>query len=63
VGDYTVRIDAECSYEGQKIAIDDKIVRIHVESKANILGGIVLLLILVGALVGIAVFLVRLARR
>jgi uncharacterized membrane protein len=63
VGDYTVRVDADCSYEGQKITIDDKIVRIHVESKANVLGGIVLLLILVGALVGIAVFLVRLARR
>jgi hypothetical protein len=63
VGDYTVRVDAECSYEGQKIAIDDKIVRIHVESRANIVGGVILLLILAGALVGISVFLVRLARR
>jgi len=63
VGDYTVRVDAECSFEGQKIAIDDKIVRIHAESKANVIGGAILLLVLVGALVGIGVFLVRLARR
>lgn len=63
VGDYTVRVDAECSFEGQKIAIDDKIVRIHVESKANVIGGVILLVILLGALLGIAVFLVRLARR
>ena len=63
VGDYSVRVDAETTYEGQPVPIDDKMVRIHVESKANIFGGIVLLLLLVGALVGIAVFLVRLARR
>jgi uncharacterized membrane protein len=63
VGDYTVRVDADCSFEGQKIAIDDKIVRIHVESKANIVGGVILLAVLLGALIGIAVFLVRLARR
>jgi hypothetical protein len=63
VGDYTVRVDAETTYEGQPVPIDDKIVRIHVESKANIFGGILLLLILVGALAGIATFLVRLAKR
>ena len=63
VGDYTVRVDAETTYEGQPVPIDDKIVRIHVESKANLFGGVLLLLILVGALAGIAIFLVRLARR
>lgn len=63
VGDYTVRVDAECTFEGQKISIDEKIVRIHVESRANVLGGLFLLLVLGGALVGIAMFLVRLARR
>ena len=61
VGDYTVRVDADCSFEGQKIAIDDKIVRIHVESKANVIGGVLLLVILLAALIGIAIFLVRLA--
>jgi hypothetical protein len=63
VGDYSVRVDAEATYEGQPVPIDDKIVRIHVESRANVVGGILLLLVLVGALAGIAVFLVRLTRR
>ncbi len=63
VGDYSVRVDAEATHEGQAITIDDKVVRIHAESRANLLGGLILLAVLVAALVGIAVFLVRLARR
>ena len=63
VGDYTVRVDAETTYAGQPVPIDDKIVRIHAESKANMFGGVLLLLVLAGGLVGIAIFLVRLARR
>ena len=63
VGDYTIRIDAECSFEGQKVSIDEKTVRVHVESKANVIGGLILLLVLAATLVGIAIFLVRLARR
>jgi hypothetical protein len=42
---------------------EDKIVRIHISAKANVLGITLLVIFLVGLLVGIVVFGIKLTRR
>jgi hypothetical protein len=63
VGDYEPKIRTECVADNRKVESEDKIVRIHISSKTNILGISVLILLLVGLLVGIVVFGIRLTRR
>ena len=63
VGDYEPKIRTECVADNRKVESEDKIVRIHISSRTNILGISVLILLLVGLLVGIVVFGIRLTRR
>jgi len=63
VGDYEPKIKTECTADNRRVESEDKIVRIHVASKTNILGITLLVLILVGLLVGIVVFGIKLTRR
>jgi len=63
VGDYEPKIKTECSADNRKVETEDKIVRVHVASKTNVLGISLLVLLLVGLLVGIVVFGIRLTRR
>ena len=63
VGDYEPKIKTECSADNRNVESEDKIVRIHVASKTNVLGISLLVLLLVGLLVGIVVFGIRLTRR
>jgi hypothetical protein len=63
VGDYEPKIRTECSADNRRVESEDKIVRIHIASKTNILGISVLIILLVGLLVGIVVFGIRLTRR
>lgn len=63
VGDYEPKIRTECVADNRKVESEDKIVRIHISSKTNILGISILILLLVGLLVGIVVFGIRLTRR
>ena len=63
VGDYEPKIKTECSADNRKVESEDKIVRIHVGSKTNVLGISLLVLLLVGLLVGIVVFGIKLTRR
>ena len=63
VGDYEPKIRTECIADNRKVESEDKIVRIHISSKTNILGISVLILLLIGLLVGIVVFGIRLTRR
>jgi hypothetical protein len=63
VGDYEPKIKTECSADNRKVESEDKIVRIHVASKTNYLGISLLVLLLVGLLVGIVVFGIKLTRR
>jgi hypothetical protein len=63
VGDYEPKIRTECVADNRRVESEDKIVRIHISSKTNVLGISVLILLLVGLLVGIVVFGVRLTRR
>lgn len=63
VGDYEATIKTESFASNRKVDSEDKKIRIHVASSANILGTAVLILLLVGILAGVVVFGVRLSRR
>jgi len=63
VGDYEPKIRTDSIAENRRVESLDKIVRIHVASKTNILGIGALVLLLMGLLVGIVVFGVKLTRR
>ena len=63
VGDYETTIKTEAFASNRKVESDDKKIRIHITSSANILGTAALILLLVGILVGVVVFGVRLSRR
>mgnify|MGYP001590654507 CR=1 FL=1 len=63
VGDYEPKIRTDSAAENRRVESEDKIVRIHITSKTNILGITVLIVLLVGLLVGIVVFGIKLTRR
>jgi hypothetical protein len=63
VGDYETTIRTEAFASNRKVDSEDKKIRIHISSSANILGTGALILLLVGILVGVVVFGVRLSRR
>lgn len=63
VGDYEPKIKTECIVENRKVESEDKIVRIHISAKTNIIGITLLILLLIGLLVGIVVFGIKLTRR
>jgi hypothetical protein len=63
VGDYEPKIKTECSADNRKVESEDKIVRVHVAAKTNFIGIGLLVLLLVGLLVGIVVFGIKLTRR
>jgi hypothetical protein len=63
VGDYEPKLKTECRADNRKVESEDKTVRIHVASRTNIIGIGVLILLLIGLLVGIVVFGIKLTRR
>jgi len=63
IGDYEPKIKTECSADNRKVESEEKIVRVHVSSKTNVLGISLLVLLLVGLLVGIVIFGIKLTRR
>jgi uncharacterized membrane protein len=63
VGDYETTIKTEAFASNRKVDSEDKKIRIHISSSANMLGTAALILLLVGILVGVVVFGVRLSRR
>jgi hypothetical protein len=63
VGDYEPKIRTESIADNRRVESEDKIVRIHISSKANVVGIGALVLLLVGLLVGIVVFGIKLTRR
>lgn len=63
VGDYEPKIKTECIADNRQVESEDKIVRIHVTARTNVLGISLLVLFLVGLLVGIVVFGIKLTRR
>jgi uncharacterized membrane protein len=63
VGDYEVTLKTESFASNRKVDSDDKKIRVHVSSNTSVLGTAILVILLVGILVGIVVFGVRLSRR
>ncbi len=63
VGDYDLKIRTECIADNQNVESEDKIVRVHIGAKTNVLGITILILLLIGLLVGIVVFGIKLTRR
>ncbi|HPW17952.1 MAG TPA: NEW3 domain-containing protein [Candidatus Aminicenantes bacterium] len=63
VGDYEPKIRTDALADNRRVESGDKIVRIHISSKANVVGIGALVLLLVGLLVGIVVFGIKLTRR
>jgi hypothetical protein len=63
VGDYEPKIRTDALADNRRVESEDKIVRIHISSKANVIGIGALVLLLVGLLVGIVVFGIKLTRR
>ena len=63
VGDYETTIKTEAFASNRKVDSEDKKIRIHIYSSANVFGTAALILLLVGILVGVVVFGVRLSRR
>lgn len=63
VGDFEPKIRTECIADNRQVESEDKIVRIHISARANVLGITLLVIFLVGLLVGIVVFGIKLTRR
>ncbi len=63
VGDYEATIKTESFADNRKVESEDKKVRMHVSSGTNVIGTAILILLLVGVLVGIVIFGVKLSRR
>lgn len=63
VGDYEPRIRTECIADNRRVESEDKIVRVHLSAKTNVLGITLLIALLIGLLVGIVVFGIKLTRR
>jgi uncharacterized membrane protein len=63
VGAQEVKIKTEATTNNRTVETEDKTVRIQVEAKTPILGTILLILLLVGVLVGIVVFGIRMSKR
>jgi len=63
VGDYEPKIKTECSADNRRVESEDKIVRVHVASKTNVLGIGLLVFLFIVVLVGIVVFGIMLTRR
>ena len=62
-GMYEMQVVAKCLYEGEPVESPDKDFRINVKSRVNLLGTVVIVTVLVAAILGLAVFTIRLARR
>jgi hypothetical protein len=63
VGDYEATIKTESFASNRKVESEDKKIRIHIASSSNIFGTAILIILLIGILVGIVIFGIRLSRR
>ncbi|HYA49359.1 MAG TPA: NEW3 domain-containing protein, partial [Burkholderiales bacterium] len=63
VGDYEPKIRTDSAAENRRVESEDKIVRVHITSKTNVFGITVLMVLLVGLLVFVVVFGIKLTRR
>ena len=62
-GRYEIRIRTTSLSDNQPIEGEDKTMTIQVEQRANIFGTLLLVLVILGLVVGIVIFGIRLSRR
>jgi len=63
VGAQEVKIKTEAMADNRPVQTEDKTVRIQISAKTPLLGSIILILLLIGLVVGIVIFGIRLSRR
>lgn len=63
VGAQEVKIKTEATANNRRVDTEDKTVRIQVEAKTSLFGTILLILLLIGVVIGIVVFGVKISRR
>lgn len=63
VGAQEVKIKTEAMAENRSVQTEDKTVRIQISAKTPLLGSLILILMLIGLVVGIVVFGIKLSRR
>jgi len=63
VGAQEVRIKTEALADNRRVETEDKTVRIQISAKTPILGSIILIILLIGLVVGIVIFGIKLSRR
>lgn len=63
VGDFEPKIRTECIADNRQVESEDKIVRIHISARTNVVGITLLVIFLVALLVGIVVFGIKLTRK
>ena len=63
VGAQEVKIKTEAMADNRPVQTEDKTVRIQINAKTPLLGSIILILLLIGLVVGIVIFGIKLSRR
>ena len=63
IGDYEPRLKIECLAASKKVDSEDKVVRIHIENRANVLGIGLFVVVLLGLLTGLVIFGIRLSKK
>jgi hypothetical protein len=63
VGSYETKIKTNSISDNKRLESEDKIVRIHIKAKTNVLFSIFLVIILLGAIIGIVYYGITLTRR
>jgi len=63
VGAQEVKIKTEAYANNRRVETDDKTIRIQVNAKANIIGTVFLIILLIGMIVGIIIFGIKISKR
>jgi len=63
VGRYEFRIRTSSLSDDQPVNGEDKIVTVEIQAETNILGTVILILMILGIIIGIVVFGIRLSRK
>jgi len=62
-GDYEIKISAATFSQSREVKAQEKILRLQLETRSNVIVAALFMIVLIGLIVGVAVFTIRLARR
>jgi len=63
IGDQEVKIKTDALADNRRVEAEDKILRIHVEARTHLWGTALLIFLLVGIVVGVVIFGIKISRR